>query len=174
MNLPRYTIYTDASFDQSSGTGVAGALFIDDKNGVTTIQSAPHVNTKLFHKTTCSRLEIEAIIWALTTLKKKQEPFSIKLYTDCKTAVDLPHRRHRLEQRNFHSKRTGLALNNSDLYIQFFALMDDLVPEIVFIPGHQPKEQQDISAQLFALVDKTTRKTLREIKRQSLQLCDRT
>lgn len=168
MQNESYSIYTDVSFDQSSGNGVAGVMFIEEDRGFFTPDSAPAVDTKYFRNTNCTRLEIEAIIWAFDTIKKLKLKSKVKIYTDCKTAVDLPKRRKRLEEMNFKSKTTGLPLNNGDLYVRFFALFDELNPQIILIKGHKPKKQQNLSEQLFAIVDKATRKALRVTRFQNL------
>ncbi|MEZ4743820.1 MAG: RNase H family protein [Bdellovibrionota bacterium] len=161
-------LYTDASYDQNSKKGVAGVMVVKWREEPFTfdsnLASEAIINIKFFENTNCTSLEFEAIIWAMEALKELALETKIRIYTDCKSAVDLPRRRKHLENTQFISKRTGALLNNTSLYIKFFKLLDCLNPELVWVKGHKPAVERSLTDHLFNMVDKATRKALREVK----------
>ena len=160
MTRTKLAIFTDASFDPASKCGVVGAVIIDENVVATDIR--PVVETKVFRNTTNTRLELQAILWALKKIRNHNRNIPVTLYTDCKTAVDLPKRRTKLESRKFKTVK-GLDLNNGDMYIRFFSLFDEIMLKIIWVKGHKPSPTQNAHEKILSLVDKTTRRSLREM-----------
>ena len=159
----KYYIFSDASFDPRSRIGIAGIMLLSDLDSLP--EKLP-IQSKIIKDTTCTRLEMEAIIWSLLAvgdLIKQHGIADLELYTDCKTAVDLPRRRENLEAKQFRSNKTGELLSNADLYKKFFLLCDMLKPKVMWIKGHMPSKEQNHIDRLFSEVDKATRNELRRI-----------
>ncbi|WP_169704001.1 ribonuclease HI [Candidatus Kuenenia stuttgartiensis] len=117
--------------------------------------------------TTNTRLELQTLLWALESLtlengnKASEKRDFITIYTDCRTAVDLPGRRRRLEDVYYLSKRKGSVLRNADIYKSIFALYDEFLPKLVWIKGHTPKKDRVGVHQIFSEVDRLVRNHLR-------------
>ncbi len=166
MDKKNLLIFTDASLNPRTGTGMSGCLLLKPKDRPSTkkISHLP-VKTKLFKNTNSARLELSSIILALNTVKKTFDAiheFEITVYTDCKIACDLPSRRNRLEKSNYKSKSTTKPLNNADLYLEFFELFDELKPNLIWVKGHKARKDKNQIDLIFSHVDKTTRRMLRE------------
>ena len=131
------------------------------------------IRTRLFVNMTSTRLELITVLWALNLFKKSfperranRACYSgIRIITDCKTILDLPSRRDRLQKVEFKSKRSGKLLSNADLYKKYFLLYDEIKPEIIWLKGHSSSQYHDAVQSLFSHVDKTTRARLREFKK---------
>jgi ribonuclease HI len=117
------------------------------------------VKVKRFEQTSSTKLELQTLLWALHDIPIAEQKLIV--YTDSQNIISLPGRRSRLEQQNYHSRK-NILLKNHHLYQQFYQLIDQLDCQFVKVPGHQPEEQKDTFAQLFSLVDKASRKALRE------------
>ena len=83
------------------------------------------------------------------------------LYTDCQNIIDLPGRRERLEQNNYFSSKNK-RLNNYELYQGFFRLTSRINYTLVKVVGHRVSSNKDAIDRLFTLVDKASRRALRE------------
>ncbi len=162
MNTKKLQIFSDASFNPKTRTGICGYLLLLDLVDTIDIRTLP-IKTKLYKNTNCTRLEVTSIILALNAAKRMGADCDITLYTDCKTACELPSRRGRLEERDFKSRKTGALLSNADLYLKFFKLFDELTPQIVWIKGHKRSGEKVLTDKIFSHIDKTTRKLLREV-----------
>lgn len=160
MSIKKHTIYSDISFSPQTKSGVAGFIHVKNEKSTSSINSS-NVHIKHFQNTTCTRLEIEGLIWAIQTTKDLESNSEITIYTDCKTITNLPKRRVRLEKENFKSKSTGLLLSNRDLYIKFFSLFDSLQINLIWTKGHKPQKEKNEAERLFSIVDKTTRRVMR-------------
>lgn len=131
------------------------------------------VITGLFANVTSTRLELITVLWALNIFiksfpeRRANIPYysDIRIITDCKTISDLPSRRDQLQKAGFKSKRSGKPLSNADLYKKYFLLHDEIKPEIIWLKGHSSSRYHDVVQSLFSHVDKTTRASLRELRR---------
>ena len=117
------------------------------------------VKVKRFEQTSSTKLELQTLLWALHDIPIAEQKLIV--YTDSQNIISLPGRRSRLEQQNYHSRK-NILLKNHRLYQQFYQLIDQLDCQFVKVPGHRPEKQKDTLAQLFSLVDKASRKALRE------------
>ena len=153
----QYHVYSDASFNPKTKSGVAGFIITSNAN------ASLEIKTEIIKHTTCTRLELQGIIWALRYIDENLSAASITLYTDCKTACDLLRRRSKLECVDFSSGKTGEPLKNADVYKEYFKLLDKLKPELVWVKGHMPHKQRDHIQSTFAQLDKHVRQALRAL-----------
>ncbi len=118
-----------------------------------------NVEIKRFEQTTSTRLEIQTLLWALSTIQANDHKLTI--YTDCQGTINLLNRRQRLEDSTFENKK-GVPLNNADLYRLFYRAIDSHSITFEKVKGHKPTKQKGEIDRIFSLVDKATRKALRE------------
>jgi len=154
-------LFTDGSAHPTSRIGYGAFLAIPDLN-VDFQALENRVQLKRFEETSSTQLEIETLIWAL----RKIQPRTVTLYTDSQNIIGLPDRRERMEKHWYRSK-AGVQLNHSDLYQEFFSLIDPLDCTLVKVKGHRLSHQKSPIDQLFTLVDRASRRALRaELKTQ--------
>ena len=162
-------LYVDSSFDPATHSGIAGFLLMEDSQ-------KPHnasqnsVITHKFSETTCSKLEIEGFLWSLGVLADRLEsltiPLPLEIFTDSKTLYELPGRRKKLESENYLTRKTSKLHRHAKLYQQVYQLLDTYTIHLNFIPGHKPKAEKSHEDDLFSLVDRETRRLLREMKKK--------
>ena len=116
------------------------------------------VKVKKFEQTSSAKLEIQTLIWALTSIQKPAG--RIIVYTDSQNIIGLQARRGRLEKKDYLSKKNR-PIKNSALYQEFFYLSDQLDCEFKKVKGHKPSLLKDEAERFFTLVDKASRKALR-------------
>ena len=150
-------LFTDGSVHVQSKIGF-GACLVLDENEMDTENLKQRVQTKRFENTSSTRLELQTLLWALSELQLCGH--QIIIYTDSQNIMQLVERRCRLEDKNFCSK-SGKPLKNADLYKQFYKVFDSLNCEIVKVQGHQPARLKNEIECIFTLVDKASRKALR-------------
>ncbi|MFK5927629.1 MAG: ribonuclease H [Desulfuromusa sp.] len=117
------------------------------------------VKVKCFEQTSSTKLELQTLLWALSEIQTSKP--KVIVYTDSQNIVGLPGRRSRLERNNYLSNKNVL-LNNYELYQEFYRRIDQLDCQLIKVRGHQPSNQKDAIDQLFTLVDKASRKALKE------------
>ena len=66
-----------------------------------------------------------------------------------------------LEQKNYFSSKNK-RLNNYELYKEFYRLTSSIKCNLVKVLGHQVSSKKDQIDKLFGLVDKASRRALRE------------
>lgn len=143
-------VYTDGACHPQSGTGAWAALIFDEGNEI--------VLQQIVKDTTHQRMELTAVIEALKYAHEEVEGFFITiLYTDSQYVIGLRARREKLEKNNFLTKK-GTAIQNVDLVKVFFALCDQVLPDLHKVKAHQ---KQDDTPNHNRTVDKLVRKTLR-------------
>ena len=150
-------LFTDGSVNPKSKVGYGAYLAVSLK--------APYSNTfkadvkvKIFEHTSSTKIEIQTLIWALTSIQKPAA--RIIVYTDSQNIIGLQERRERLEKNNYLSKKNK-PIKNSALYQEFFYLSDHLDCEFKKVEGHKPTRLKDETDRYFTLVDKASRKALR-------------
>ncbi|WP_419765100.1 MAG: RNase H family protein [Arcobacter sp.] len=147
------TLFCDGSVNPQSKIGF-GAYFIYDETLAT-----QNIKLKKFEDTSSTKLELEVLLWALD-----DEIFlnnEIMVYTDCQNILGLENRREKLEKNSYKSS-TGKDIKNTELYKAFFQICDRLNCKFIKIKGHKPSQEKDDTDRLFNLVDKASRKALRE------------
>ena len=86
------------------------------------------------------------------------------VYTDSQNIIGLPGRRDALEQNEYLSAK-GKRLNNYKLYQAFYALTDRIDCDFIKVKGHSASKFKDDMDRIFALVDRASRKALKDFNR---------
>lgn len=150
-------LFCDGSVNPQSKIGY-GAYFI--LLGDESLDDAKkNVKLRRFENTSSTKLELEVFLWALEDeVIKEQE---IIVYTDCQNILGLEGRREKLETNNYHTS-TGKIVKNHELYKSFYKLTDNLTCKFEKVKGHKKTSKKDEIDRLFNIVDKASRKALRE------------
>lgn len=109
--------------------------------------------------------EIKTVIDALYAVMKKYGPgHKIEIFTDCQSLCDLLSRRkEKLIKNNFITK-SGIPLQNADLYAELFAIADRFQIMTFKIKGHDSiANRLNLHEKVFAMLDNLSRKKLRSI-----------
>uniref|UniRef100_UPI00321702EA ribonuclease HI n=1 Tax=uncultured Draconibacterium sp. TaxID=1573823 RepID=UPI00321702EA len=155
--MNKHLLFTDGSVHVQSKIGWGAFLVLSEEEK--TIEELKHrVETKRFENTSSTKLELQTLLWALSEISTEKQ--KLVIYTDSQNIARLLQRRQRLEQSNFRSKK-GELLKNADLYKAFYQTIDLFDCRIIKVKGHQPSRNKDNIEQIFALVDKASRKALR-------------
>ncbi len=156
-------LFTDASVNPQSKIGYGAYLSIPSEP-LSFESLKMRVKVKRFDQTSSTKLELQTLLWALTTIQSFDK--KIVVYTDSQNIIGLPGRRIRFEQNNYRSKKNK-RIKNYKLYQEFFKLLDQLNCEFVKIRGHKVSHQKNELDKFFTLVDRASRKALRH---QGLQI----
>lgn len=155
--MKQLLLFCDGSVNPQKKIGFA-AYFIYDNNLIT-----QDIKIKRFEDTSSTKLEIETLLWALSDLKYKDE--EILVYTDCQNILSLEKRRKKLELNNYKTS-TGKIVKNHELYKNFYKIIDNIkentICKIEKVKGHKKSNEKNEIDKLFNLVDKASRKALRE------------
>ncbi|WP_346860544.1 RNase H family protein [uncultured Draconibacterium sp.] len=155
--MDKLCVFTDGSVHVQSKIGYGACLFaIESELNIEILKQ--RVRTKRFENTSSTKLELQTLLWALSEIEKGE--YTVLIYTDSQNITQLLDRRYRLEENNFCSK-SGKPLKNAELYNQFYTIFDALNCELVKVKGHQPSRYKNEIEQIFSLVDKASRKALR-------------
>ena len=115
--------------------------------------------TSQFEHTSSTKLELQTLLWALSNVQTSGR--KVIIYTDSQNIIGLQKRRDRLEQNDYRSNKNK-RLNNYELYQEFYRLTDQLDCEVVKVRGHLASRQKHDIDRLFTLVDRASRKALRD------------
>jgi ribonuclease HI len=151
-------IFTDGSVNTHSKIGFGAYLSISEL-GIPLNILTPQVKVKRFEHTSSTKLELQTLLWALSDIQSKGRKLII--YTDSQNIMGLRKRHNQLEQNNYISKNDKRLINYA-LYQEFFRMTDQLDCEFVEVSGHKRSNQKDEIDKLFTLVDRASRKALRE------------
>lgn len=149
-------LFTDGSVNTKSKMGCGAYLVVDDNNDNIELLK---VKITFFKNTSSTKLELQTLLWALNNLLNIDN--KIFIYTDSQNIIGLGNRRKKLEENNFYSGK-GKRLNNYELYQQFYKLSDQLNFELIKVEGHLISSKKSNIDKLFSIVDKASRKALRE------------
>jgi len=153
-------LFTDGSVDTETKIGYGAYLLLTDTDlGLENLNS--QIKVQRFEHTSSSRLELQTLLWALGELETAG--CRLTIYSDSQNIIGLPARRERLEANDFHSQQNR-KLNNYQLYEEFYRLTDQHNCQFVKVRGHQPTKQKSLIEQVFSLVDRASRKALRDNK----------
>ena len=151
-----YILLTDGSVHTQTKTGYGASLLIRaDEVSLSLETLRTRIKVHAFTETSSTKLELQTLLWALSEIPESLEHLTI--YTDSQNIINLAERRARFEAHDYHSKR-GLPLRNTELYQAYFRSTDTLDFELVKVKGHQATRKRTQIDQLFALVDKASRK----------------
>ena len=155
-------IFTDGSVNSKLKVGYGAYFVVSDPNA--SIDSVKDtVKVKRFVQTSSTKLELQTLLWALveTVALANRSDIILTVYTDSQNIISLPGRRDRLEQRNYFSSKNK-RLNNYKQYQEFYRLTSGLNCGFVKVVGHQPSGKKNKIDRLFSLVDRASRRALRE------------
>jgi len=156
--MNKLILFTDGSVNTQSNIGY-GAYLVVSERGLSLDSLKTHVEVRRFEHTSSTKLELQTLIWALGDIQALGS--KVIVYTDSQNIMGLQERRDRLEQNDFRSKKNK-HLKNYELYQEFYRMTDQLDCELVKVRGHQVSNQKDDFDRLFTLVDRASRKALRE------------
>ncbi len=156
-------LFSDGSVNTKSGIGYGAYLLVKNLDTTSLEASKNSMQIKRFNSTSSTKLELEALLWALEKVMPQLSRFNSELtiYTDSQNIVGLPNRRGGLEQNNYYS-RNNKRLTSYLLYKKFYQLSDQLNFELVKVQGHKALSQKNEIDQYFALVDQAARRAMRE------------
>ena len=150
-------LFTDGSVNPKSKVGYGAYLAVLREMPYSESFKAD-VKVKKFEHTSSAKLELQALIWALTSIQKSVG--TIIVYTDSQNIIGLKARRRRLEINDYLSNNNK-PIKNSALYKEFFYLSEQLDCEFKKVKGHKPSRLKNEAERFFTLVDKASRKALR-------------
>ena len=152
-------LFTDGSVNPQSKIGFGAYLLLDKIDSFYTGLDEK-IKIKKFDNTSSTKLELETLLWALKDVSLKN--FKIVVYTDCQNIIGLKDRRDRFEKNNYMTSK-GREIKNHELYKSFYKSLDILDCEFIKLKGHKKKSVKNEIDEIFTLVDRATRKALREI-----------
>jgi ribonuclease HI len=156
--MNKILLFIDGSVDVQSKTGFGACLVVSDPiPSSETLKK--QVKVKRFEQTSSTKLELQTLLWALNEIPV--DGSRVIIYTDSQNIINLNRRRERLEKNDYYSKNNR-QINNSDLYMEFFRMIDMFDYEFVKVQGHQPTKHKDEIHRLFTLVDRASRNALRK------------
>lgn len=151
-------LFTDGSVHPQTKMGYGAYFILEDEN-----ESLDSIKTRIqlkpFHDTSSTKLELEVLLWALEDEKIYNK--AIIVYTDCQNILGLKQRRTKLES-NDYKTATGKIVKNHELYKRFYEVTNRLSCQFIKVQGHKKSSQKDATDRWFHLVDKASRKALRE------------
>jgi ribonuclease HI len=150
-------LFTDGSVNPKSQIGYGAYLAVLLEVPYSQAFKADVV-VKKFEHTNSAKIEVQTLIWALASIQKPAA--KIVVYTDSQNIIGLQARRGRLEKNEYMSKKNK-PIKNSALYQEFFYLSDQLCCEFKKVKGHKPSWLKNEAERFFTLVDKASRKALR-------------
>jgi ribonuclease HI len=155
-------VFTDGSVNPHLKVGYGAYLVVTGL--VASIDShKKRVKVKRFDETNSTKLELQTLLWSLgemITLANGRD-VTLTLHTDSQNIIGLLGRRARLEQNNYFSSKNK-RLGNYELYQEFFRLTSKIKCEFVKVKGHQASHKKNEIDRLFGLVDRASRRALRE------------
>ncbi len=132
-------IYTDGACSNNPGVGGYGAiLFYQDSNG----QVHEKKLSKGFNMTTNNRMELMAVIDALSVLKK---PCKVKLYSDSKYVVDSINQKwlDGWVKKNWRLN-TNNPVKNIDLWKKYIEIAKVHEIEFIWVKGHASNKYNEL------------------------------
>ncbi len=158
LKKPTLFLFTDASVDPQTGIGYGAYLLLGEYEIQAPI-SKLKIKTKKFENTTSSKLELEALLWALSELPTKN--CKLIIYTDCQNIITLKSRETRLKESSYMTKKSTL-IKNHELYRRFYETIDLFDYDLIKLKGHKKPQDKDMADNFFTLVDRASREALRE------------
>jgi ribonuclease HI len=103
------------------------------------------------------------LLWSLheTIALADKSDLTLTIYTDSQNIIGLPDRRDNLQHNDYFSSKNK-RLNNYKLYKEFYRLTSSIKCNLVKVAGHKVSNQKGEIDKRFSLVDKASRRALRE------------
>lgn len=156
MNQKNY-LFTDGSAAPKLGIGFGAFLHVKQHDTFSEVLKE-NVCVKKFTDTSSTKLELEALLWALGEISSSSE--GLIIFTDCQNILGLHARREKFEKSDYLTAKNK-KIANHELYKAFYAITDTLDCEFVKVKGHKSKHTKDNIDAFFTLVDKASREALR-------------
>ena len=157
--MKKIKLFTDSSVNPQLKIGFAAFLKVTDEK-VSLEEIKKEIKIKRFENTSSTKLELQTFLWAIEEINLNTS-FLIEVYTDCQNIIGLPNRKEKIQSLNYHSS-SGKLLNKSELYKDFFKLLEKYNCEFIKVKGHKKSSLKDEIDDSFNLVDKASRNALRE------------
>ena len=154
--MDKILLFTDGSVNTRTKVGYGAYLVVEDQN---TEVNNLSIKLKRFEQTSSTKLELQIFLYALNNIKTRNR--KIVAYTDSQNIISLPTRQEKLERNNYYSNN-GKRLNNYQLYKTFYEKTASLNCKLVKLRGHSVSRHKEDIDRLFTLVDRASRKALRE------------
>jgi len=151
-------LFTDGSVNPQSKIGYGAYIAVSDID-ISNDALMELVKVKRFEETSSTKLELQTLLWALK--ENDLEGKKVILYTDSQNVIGLPGRRARFEKNDYYSK-SGKRIGNYKLYQDFYQITDQIDFELHKVIGHKASKLKDVIDRIFNLVDKASRKALRD------------
>lgn len=158
IDKPTLFLFTDASVDPQTKIGYGAYLLLCEFELEAPL-SKHIVKTKRFSKTNSSKLELEALLWALSEVPTCN--CKIIIFTDCQNIIRLQDRQEKFEKSNYMTKNEKL-IKNHKLYKEFYKMTALHDCDFIKVKGHKKNEDKDETDKIFTLVDKASRVALRK------------
>lgn len=155
-------LFIDGSVDPKSRVGF-GAYLLNEEIDSIVDDSSESIKIRAFNNTSSTRLELEVLIWALGEVIYNE----LSIYTDSQNIIKLLQRRDKIEE-NDYGTNSGVLLGNHLLYKTFFQRFDSMSLEFFKVRGHSPKSQRSGIESIFGLVDRASRRALREHRQHTI------
>ena len=156
--MKKIKLFTDSSVNPQEKIGFGAYLLLDDENE-SFEDFKDNIKIKRFENTSSTKLELQTFLWSLEEIIDKN--VVIEVYTDCQNIIGLKDRRKRFETNDYKLSK-GKLINNQELYKEFFEKIDKLNIIFIKVKGHKKSSLKDEIDNIFNLVDKASRKALRE------------
>ena len=156
--MKKIKLFTDSSVNPQEKIGFGSFLILEEKN-ISFEEMKKSIKIKRFENTSSTKLELQTFLWSLKEIIDKN--VIIEVYTDCQNIIGLKDRRKRFETNDYKSSK-GKLINNQELYKEFFEKIDKLNIIFIKVKGHKKSSLKDEIDNIFNLVDKASRKALRE------------
>jgi ribonuclease HI len=155
-------VFTDGSVNTQLKVGYGAYLVVSEQcRSIDRLKEK--VKIKRFVQTSSTKLELQTLLWALDDIITLADESDITLciYTDSQNIIGLPGRQSALEQSHYFTSKNN-RLNNYELYQKFYRLTSRIQYKLVKVLGHQVSSNKNETDTLFGLVDKASRRALRE------------
>lgn len=151
-------LFTDSSVNPKTKIGYGAYLSVSDEKLSFDLLKT-RVKLKRFEHTSSTKLELQTVLWALNDIQAKGR--RVVVFSDSQNIMGLQGRRERFEKNDYRSKNNR-RINNYKLYQKFYRMTDLLNCEFVKVRGHKVSNQKDDMDRFFTIVDRASRKALRE------------
>ena len=159
--MDKLILLTDGSVNTQSKVGYGASLAVSEY-GLSPDSLRTLVKVRRFEHTSSTKLELQTLLWALSDIQAIGR--KVIIYTDSQNIIGLKGRRERFEKNDYRSKKNKL-INNYKLYQEFYRITGQLDCELVKVRGHQVSNKKDYIEKLFTIVDRASRKALRQDNR---------
>ncbi|WP_158771065.1 ribonuclease HI [Paraglaciecola sp. L1A13] len=155
-------LFTDGSVNTQIQVGYGAYLLVSELT-MSNDTLKEQVKIKRFEQTSSTKLELQTLLWALAEIDAlvSDKDTSLTVYTDSQNIIDLPSRQARLEDTDFFTN-SNKRLNNYQLYKAFYRFTAGRTCTFVKVIGHQTSSKKDQIDKCFTLVDKASRRAMRE------------